>query len=552
MGRFARLVRHRAVITLGPVLVVVMGGLATSCHWEPAYCGNGIVEGFEQCDDGNTVVEKCERDDWGCKVCDEYCREVYGITPFCGDDVLDDWEECDPGRDPQTQCPYGVATCELCNQDCVLKARTGPFCGNGRVDYDFGETCDDWNTEVETCAYGEITCTVCGSSCIQAPSTGPYCGDGNHDPSGGEACDDGNETEDDGCDSNCTLTSCGNGILTADEVCDIGSPCPAGQTCLDCACKDNICVAPKDAVLVGQLDGFVYANRVEMHDGLVYVAGASGLHVVEVTMPAHPRRLGSFDPSVLGVSEISSQGLAVTGGYAFSMGSAHLHVFDVTNPLAPFWVNRLTIGAIAGGLVVIGDYAYTCRYDPPNGSAVNIIDITSPEQPELVGSYPVAGASTLAASGSLLFIGGADLEILDIIMPMDPQPVGAIDVPWPWGIDVVDDIAYLAAAEGGLILVDVSDPIQPAVLSTYMPDDPLRAAVNHVNVAHQRAYIRTALGTSSIETVDVSDPTDPQPGEWLFAWDGPSSGDAGTVDGAFGYFIRTNTLFVFQVCDLPE
>lgn len=88
-------------------------------------CGNGIVEGSEQCDNGmmnsDTEPDACRTD----------CT-----SPFCGDGVADpaNGETCDDGND---------TTADGCEPDCT-DSPTG-VCGDGTIQ--FPEECDDGGTE---------------------------------------------------------------------------------------------------------------------------------------------------------------------------------------------------------------------------------------------------------------------------------------------------------------------------------------------------------------------------------------------------------------------
>lgn len=78
------------------------------------YCGDGTVQGAEQCDDGNR--KPGDR-------CDALCRRE-----SCGDGIVTPalGEECDGGG--------------FCSAECRLT-----YCGDGIVDAQLGETCDDGN-----------------------------------------------------------------------------------------------------------------------------------------------------------------------------------------------------------------------------------------------------------------------------------------------------------------------------------------------------------------------------------------------------------------------
>jgi len=95
------------------------------------FCGNGVVEGDEQCDDGNDDNED------GCTV---FCREN-----ICGDRfVYEGVEECDHGSGNGESCntaEYG-STCTACSSDCKFSLTQGGFCGDGIVNPGSAEQCD--------------------------------------------------------------------------------------------------------------------------------------------------------------------------------------------------------------------------------------------------------------------------------------------------------------------------------------------------------------------------------------------------------------------------
>ncbi len=149
----------------------------------PAVCGNGVVEGDEYCDDGNTV--------WDFDGCAADCSRY----PVCGDTFLDPGEECDDGN---------TVNFDGCTVECLLE----PYCGDGTVDS--GEECDDGNTtDGDDCS---STCQlegVCGNGIVE----------------GDEYCDDGNTVWDfDGCDADCSrYPICGDTFVDPGEQCDDGN-----------------------------------------------------------------------------------------------------------------------------------------------------------------------------------------------------------------------------------------------------------------------------------------------------------------------------------------
>jgi cysteine-rich repeat protein len=234
-------------------------------------CGNGILTGTEECDDGNessndycspecestgscgdsivqTSIENCDAGGVQTQTCEASCKRA-----ICGDGVLNALagEDCDDGRQctDGTPCTSGAGACsgigdgscrtrgdDYCAADC--KAATGS-CGDGIIQTG-EEECDDRGVQSAAC---ELNCLRprCGDSHVNA-LLGEVCDDGNVDSSdactatcetavcgdgfvhtGVEDCDD--EGESILCDADCTLSTCGDGVLnfTAGESCDDGN-----------------------------------------------------------------------------------------------------------------------------------------------------------------------------------------------------------------------------------------------------------------------------------------------------------------------------------------
>ncbi len=177
-------------------------------------CGDGFVEGVEECDDGPLNANLADK-------CRTNCAK-----PGCGDQIVDTGEQCDDGNnvtiDDCVVCKaakcgdgflqVGVEACDDgdLNADTPDKCRTTcakPACGDAIADT--GEQCDDGNESATD------ACVACKTA---------FCGDG-HILAGVEACDDGGNNADapDKCRKNCKKPTCGDGITDAGEECDDGN-----------------------------------------------------------------------------------------------------------------------------------------------------------------------------------------------------------------------------------------------------------------------------------------------------------------------------------------
>ncbi len=143
----------------------------------PTICGNAMVEGSEECDDGDQVADA---------ICSADCHFT------CGNGVVDDsfGEACDTG------IASGTGACPT--------------------------TCDDGMA----CTADVLAGSGCQAQCMNSPITVPAAGDGCC-PTGANATND----------SDCPAV-CGNMVVESGEVCDIGivagtGACPTAATCND-------------------------------------------------------------------------------------------------------------------------------------------------------------------------------------------------------------------------------------------------------------------------------------------------------------------------------
>lgn len=134
------------------------------------------------------------------------------IVPVCGDGLVEGSEDCDDGENVDNDGCSALCVIEN-GWDCddASPSVCAPVCGDSLVRGT--ETCDDGNTVTEACVYGQESCTVCNSVCTEVSGSAAYCGDSV--VNGTEECDDNNTNEFDACTSTCEATS----PVTANWVC---------------------------------------------------------------------------------------------------------------------------------------------------------------------------------------------------------------------------------------------------------------------------------------------------------------------------------------------
>jgi hypothetical protein len=308
------------------------------------------------------------------------------------------------------------------------------------------------------------------------------------------------------------------------------------------------------------------ARAIAVRGEWAYVAGAGGLHLVDLTRPDRPAVRDTLYP------EQTVDGIVVEGDYLYAT-AGYLAVLDLTDPAAPVEVGRYTpedarppLGQVAavqddlavlripgasrksGGfrLVDVGDPTApkeTARQIVPGmvrdlaltgsdlyllglGPAVPLLarfDVTNPYAPlavdldldPAVQTIPQIEALSLAAHGDRLYLGVSNqqeemgfIAVLDVAEPSQVALRGRYE---ELGAPLMD----ATAAEGELLIssidrltrLDISEPGRMDQLGHYAYGR-LRGRLRGVAILDKHAYVAT--GETGLYIVDTSDPEYPR------------------------------------------
>lgn len=240
-------------------------------------CGDGVINGDEQCDCAGGECTSAQLDDATCTTaggyytadglgCNSACRyEFTACRDRCGDGVVQAGEECDgaalAGKDDCTDLGYYGAGTLQCQANCVYDRGTCAaqgVCGDGMING--GEPCDgaafapasDACTDISPVAghpfYGGTIGCLPNCQVDTTQCTG-FCGDGiangaepcdRFDFKGATCADYNRYTGSLACDANCVAIDpgacsgfCGDGVINGSEACDVanGGVVPAGLDC---------------------------------------------------------------------------------------------------------------------------------------------------------------------------------------------------------------------------------------------------------------------------------------------------------------------------------
>ncbi|MFC2162174.1 LVIVD repeat-containing protein [Candidatus Altiarchaeota archaeon] len=257
----------------------------------------------------------------------------------------------------------------------------------------------------------------------------------------------------------------------------------------DVALKDGIVYAVDDSGLLAidfnqeipvQLDYHKYYGRsfnIILDDNKAYCAAAqAGVQIYDITNPSN------LDPVGQWRSGTYSIGLLKNGNTLYSITNGVISVLDVSNPANPIFIKKVDHGSDHFGYSMVrkGNIMYAT-----NGNlGLRIYDISNARDPRLLSTIMPAGMSNPGpASGTggivKLYIEGDNLYVtdyynglivMDISDPRNPASISKLKLPKPLFMGAVkakDNIVYVCSAYGGtLFRVDVTDRNNPALIDS--------------------------------------------------------------------------------------
>jgi hypothetical protein len=299
---------------------------------------------------------------------------------------------------------------------------------------------------------------------------------------------------------------------------------------------------PLNPQIVGDL-ATSYAFYLTVAKNLVYMIDNSGVRIVDVTDPVNPALLGS-------IYTFQPHEIVVSGDYAYlAAGSEGLKVIDVSDPENPSIVGNVVtedasgvaysdhnvyIADFFGGFKVInvsnpsgpeiighgyahrgtdivkkGNHVYVA--DGTNG--LTAVDVSDPSNPRITSSFDTSWSVDIALSSHYVYLCDVydGLNIFDISVPGFPMLVGSIDNQddYYYGIDVVNNTAYVTSGEKGLLIIDVSDPSNPVITDSVNMIGAIDVVVSgsyaYVVVANGLAIVdlTNLIITGSLDTIDA-------------------------------------------------
>jgi len=259
--------------------------------------------------------------------------------------------------------------------------------------------------------------------------------------------------------------------------------------------------------LVASYDFPIRYITIDGNDALLSIQGE--IQIVDVSSGA-PKRLGSYPAKIDGRT-------AVKGTLAYVLGGSGLggrvEVFDFSDPAKPVSVAYVDATA-PSHIVIAGNYAFVTQR---NANGLIVLDISSSQPVLVAGPLSIVDDGrglAVSGSGKYLYVTSlsATLTIIDVSDPLQPVVVSSIGTGEPTDVAVAAGYAYVTVrspntnAAASVQVIDISTPTAPRLSGTFefIHDKSGLSAATSIVVQEDTAYVAVNAGVVILDIVGGS------------------------------------------------
>ncbi len=282
--------------------------------------------------------------------------------------------------------------------------------------------------------------------------------------------------------------------------------------------SDFLYISTEDGLMIYDISTPSYPNYIstivfrdtfscfEIRDEVIYFVSGAGLTAYDISVIINPILIGSTDV------RLSTKYFELIGNKIFGVGTNNLSIYLIDDYGKPRLLN--SYDGISNGIHMELEFDIStseiCAYVLTGRPDVHIFQIyPNNEITELGYVSEKCSPRNVVVRDNLAYLASADygLRIYDVSTPSIPTLVSSYtDVDAVRNIYLVDNYAYLSAFGDGLVILDISDPLNPSFVGSIDPGWYLSQSAYDVVVVGNTAYMADAEG---LFIIDVSDPTNP-------------------------------------------
>ncbi len=267
-----------------------------------------------------------------------------------------------------------------------------------------------------------------------------------------------------------------------------------------------------------------YIQSFVVSDFFVYIATYEKIFAINTTNQNSPELVGSIDVSFHGLSHkklaLQSNNQSLNNGIVFCADYEQgLLIYNFSSPMNPNLISKYDLGQQAKALYTTEDFVYLCtskEYFSP--THLDIVSIDDPSNPDLLGRYHSNGSiMDVVVHQNLAFLALRSeptnhcLEIIDVSNPKEPILVGYCNETSSSNslkirYDNTRKLVFLANDEEGYSIISVANYTQPNLIYS---DRPLGMNVVDIDVKDNLLFIADGRLFGGFSIFNVSNPLSP-------------------------------------------
>lgn len=311
---------------------------------------------------------------------------------------------------------------------------------------------------------------------------------------------------------------------------------------------------PTDLQVVGELDVSAEVTDIEVLGDRLYLTNSIGMHIINIANPARPYPLGIFaTPSPqpypgFDAIEATEEAVYLSLNASSTSLDYRIALIDVRDPYHPVQVGEY-LSVPDGSVKAVGTYAYIYHVGSLD-KYIAVYDMSNPAAPVLISVTYVDLLSWEVSDNYMLLTvlkwkdhryDGSEFQVVDISDPRHPTLVGSYrDTAIMRGVARRGDYVYVGSDQE-LLILDVSDLTHPVKAGSY------HQAGSIVNAIENHAYVYDR--NTGLIVMDISVPPTMTPvGAYYFTQDVITT--VATDD--YAYMAHLSGLWTLDTSDLPH
>ena len=251
-------------------------------------------------------------------------------------------------------------------------------------------------------------------------------------------------------------------------------------------------------------------GELEIYDGIAFVTGfylASDTNVYDVSNPQWPEEIieHPFERKSYNFAFKDNLVYSIDYSYSFHNVNTTIYIHQILDDNRFELVGQLKTDYKSEAIEIVEDKIYLLEYIDDNNFTIGVYDVSNPSTIARLGqSQNITGLNNFdfRVYQDLAFIKNDGFEVYNISNPSSIVKIGAIDNPIIGDYFIENDIMYCVTNQSKISIYDVSDFINPILISSYNAGESIRNIEKHSDTL----FVKLDLDLLILDITEINSP----------------------------------------------